>query len=436
MSAQVHANIDEDFDSYGVFIGVSRTEYDTLAFSRSSSHVEAAGATGNHLSVCSGRIAYSFALGGPALSIDTACSSTLVSVSMAFSDLQSGMLKSALAGGANLCLDALWNASLGMSGMLSADSRCKSFDALADGYVRGEASGVFMLSASKVSENSSIASLKAAAVNQDGRSSRENETDGSRRLDVKKYLIPAFIDSLCLKLHDFSGTAQKRLVIHTVAAMSSPWRPVLWCGHFTGTSLGDPIEVQAIVAACTDSTEPAALPGLASDKSNLGHAEAAAGVCGLATMLDAIRGHRVHSVPHLRTVNPMLHSCAPGGHGLVGFQLPRQQLSSPHAAQFCVHSSSFGFSGTNAHVIASGQQALSCNAALDQTYSSWDLCRYWASPLFCFPTVLSGISVTIHHHDMSLRLAAPDPSLGRQLLIKASICEGILTRERGQSFFA
>jgi acyl transferase domain-containing protein len=171
----------------GVFVGISSMDYQKLA-SRYVKGVTAYSATGVSLSVAAGRLSYSFGLKGPALAIDTACSSALVAVNAASMNLRSGSVLQAATAGVNLTLSPDTPAMFSRAGMLSPEGRCKTLDAAADGYVRAEAVGVMMLQAYAANAAgaaySSLAMLVGSAVNQDGRSSSLTAPNGPAQQEV------------------------------------------------------------------------------------------------------------------------------------------------------------------------------------------------------------------------------------------------------------
>ena len=154
----------------GVFVGISNCDYARLVF-RGYDSLNAYSATGTSLAVAANRVSYVFNLRGPSLSVDTACSSALVATHLACRSLQTGECNLALAGGSNLVLTPEGNVIFSQARMLAADGRCRSFDAAADGYVRGEGCGVLVLQ--RLDDairdgNQVLAVIRGSAVNQDG----------------------------------------------------------------------------------------------------------------------------------------------------------------------------------------------------------------------------------------------------------------------------
>src|SRR5690349_22471051 len=158
----------------GIFVGLSTNDYGTLlGAGRDSSWIDAYASLGNAPSIAAGRLAYAFGAQGPAMVVDTACSSSLVAVHLAMQALRAGECRLALAGGVNLTLAPELTINFAKARMLSSDGRCKTFDAAADGYVRGEGCGVVvlkLLSEAEAAGDRVLAVLRGSAVNQDGRS--------------------------------------------------------------------------------------------------------------------------------------------------------------------------------------------------------------------------------------------------------------------------
>ena len=231
----------------GVFIGISWTEYGQMA-GTAGTPTTAYTAQGAVLSVCPGRVSYHYGLKGPAVALDTACSSSLVATASA----------RAITGGINMMLMPATTYMFRKAGMLSADGRCKALDATADGYVRSEACGVALLSAAPIiNDGEGVVLLAGAAVNQDGRSSSLTAPNGPSQQEVI------------------------RAALRTGGAV--PTQVTGLQMHGTGTSLGDPIEIGAAVAALLEGRKSSGAEGftLLGSKSSLGHAEPASGIMGI-----------------------------------------------------------------------------------------------------------------------------------------------------------
>ena len=307
-----------------VFVGVTATEYARiLATSRSLAELDAYFVSGNALNAIAGRLSHALELHGPSASIDTACSSSLVTVHMACESLRSGESDAALAGGVNLTLMPESTLATCKARMLSADGSCKTFDAQADGYVRGEGAGLVLLKRledARAAGDRVLAVIHGSAVNQDGRSSG--------------LTVP-------------NGVAQQALIREALANAGLQPSDVDYIeAHGSGTALGDPIELEALGAVFKGDRNGADPLWVASAKSNIGHLEAAAGITGLIKVVLALG--KDHIPPHIHFKNPTPHV----NWDAIALRVPTEAVPWPRSARPRVAGvSSFGFSGTNAHVI-------------------------------------------------------------------------------------
>jgi acyl transferase domain-containing protein len=304
-----------------VFVGINTSDYMQLLAADGSADVGAYSATGNSFSVAAGRLSFLLGLNGPSLAIDTACSSSLVAAHLAARTLRSGESDLALVAGVNLMLSPLTTTSLAKMNALSADGRCKTFDAAADGYARGEGCGVIVLkrlSDAQAAGDRIWAVLRGTAVNQDGRSAG--------------LTVP-------------NGKAQRQVIRAALSnAGATPDAVGYVEAHGTGTPLGDPLELTALADTLRpDQGAPPLLVG--SVKTNVGHLEAAAGVCGLIKV--ALMLHHRQVPPHLHFRNPNPHVDWSELPVDVATELTEWGADRPRLAGL----SSFGFSGTNAHAV-------------------------------------------------------------------------------------
>ncbi|MFE5584579.1 SDR family NAD(P)-dependent oxidoreductase [Kitasatospora sp. NPDC056531] len=304
--------------STGLFSGLSYTDY-MEALSGQPRELEGAVLTNGHC-VAPGRISYLLGLQGPCVALDTACSSSLVAVHLACQALRNDECDLALAGGVTLMLGARTTMSFARMGMLSPTGRCRTFDAAADGFVRGEGCGVVVLKRLEDAlrdDDRILALVRGSAVNQDGRS------------DV---------------LAAPSAEAQQALYHQALARSGTDPRDVgLVEAHGTGTPVGDPVEFSSLAAVYGVGQGRCALGSV---KTNVGHLEPAAGVIGLIKAVLCLRRGLVPPNLHFTRWNPAIS--AEGTRLFVPTSLsawPTRTASRLAAV------SSFGFSGTNAHVI-------------------------------------------------------------------------------------
>lgn len=307
----------------GVFVGMCSTDYVQLLRDADPSDVDAYNLTGNAPNFAAGRISYLLGLQGPSLALDTACSSSLVAVHLACQSLRAGECRMALAGGSNVILVPDHNVVLSKARMLSPDGRCKTFDASADGYVRGEGCGIVVLkrlSDAIADRDDILAVIRGSAVNQDGRSSG--------------LTVP-------------NGPAQEALIRDALElGRVDPLQVAYVEAHGSGTSLGDPIEIRALnsVFGAGRSLERPLLIGSA--KTNVGHLEGAAGITGLIKVVLSLQHGEIP--PHLHFQQPNPHVAWAD----VPVRVATSRTPWPSGYERRLAGvSSFGASGTNAHVV-------------------------------------------------------------------------------------
>ena len=306
----------------GVFVGLSSTEYGHLTMADLST-VDAWSATGVSASLAANRLSYVLGAQGPSVTVDTACSSSLVAVHQAARALQAGDCSTAVVGGVNLLLSPGITAVFDAAGALSADGRCKPFDAAADGIVRGEGCGVLVLrrlGAARRAGDRVLAVVRGSAVNSDGRSNG--------------IMAPNPRAQAALLRKVYAGADLSPGTVDYVEA------------HGTGTPLGDPIEAEAlgsVLGAGRDSGRPLLIGSV---KSNLGHLEGAAGIAGLIKVVLALRHGEIPPSLHFTAPNPRIDFHATG---LRVADAPTRWPRYGGVARAGV--SAFGFGGTNAHVV-------------------------------------------------------------------------------------
>lgn len=300
----------------GVFLGISSNDYARLQFAQLA-QLDAYAGTGNAHSIAANRLSYVFGLQGPSIALDTACSSSLVAVHLASQSLLAGECEQALAGGVNLILNPELSVTFAQAQMLSGTGQCHSFDAAADGYVRSEGCGMVLLKRLDVAEAAGdpiLAVIHGSAVNQDGRSNGLTAPNGQAQQAVIRQAL-----------------AKAHIQPHQVSYIEA---------HGTGTPLGDPIEVAALQAVLGERQQPCLLGSI---KSNLGHLEAAAGIAGLIKLVLAFQQQIIPAQANFKQLNPQIEL----GSSLEIAKTPQPWYSFGTYAGI----SSFGFGGTNAHVI-------------------------------------------------------------------------------------
>lgn len=308
----------------GVFTGLMYGDYVVRALrERGIDGIGAYLGTGGTFSATAGRLAYALGLQGPTMAVDTACSSSLVSVHLACQALRNGECDLAIAGGVNALLTPEPSINLTKARMISPRGRCRTFDASADGYVRGEGCGLIVLkplARARADGDRVLGVIRGSAVNQDGRSSG---LTAPNRL-AQQALLEAALATAGVAPADIGYVE---------------------C-HGTATPLGDPIEVAALREVLLRDRSADHPLAIGSVKTNFGHLEGAAGICGLLKALLVIRGAEVFPHLHLQTLNPRIRIDD------VPLRIPTTAspwftAGGPRLAGV----SSFGFVGTNAHVI-------------------------------------------------------------------------------------
>ncbi|MDI9649346.1 beta-ketoacyl synthase N-terminal-like domain-containing protein, partial [Burkholderia cenocepacia] len=307
----------------GVFVGVAGTDYGNRNMD-DLNVIDPYSATGNTLSIASNRVSYLFDLRGPSMSVDTACSSSLVALHQAVKALQSGEADVALAGGVNLLLHPFGFVSFSKASMLSPRGRCRAFDATGDGYVRSEG-GAFVL----------LKPLDRALADGD---------------TIHAVIAGSGVNSVGHSPGGISvpGAAAQASLLRSVYARAGidPQSLAYLEAHGTGTAVGDPIEARALIDVVSGE-RPADRPLLiGSVKTNIGHLETASGMAGLLKAVLCLKHRAVPRSLHFVTPNPGIDF--DGGRLRV---VDRYMPLDAGGAPLTVGVNSFGFGGTNAHVV-------------------------------------------------------------------------------------
>jgi thioester reductase-like protein len=306
----------------GVFVAIGNHDYCRL-LTKDLAGITAYDGTGNTLCIAANRISYALNLRGPSLVVETACSSSLVAVHYACQSLRTQESNLCIVGGVSLMLSPEPNITYSHARMMAADGRCKTFDAKADGYVRGEGAGVAVLKrlTDAVQDGDRIlAVIHGSAVNQDGLSNGLTAPNGpAQQAVIRQALANAGVNA------------------HQISYVEA---------HGTGTSLGDPIEFKALKAVLMPDRPEDQPCWLGAAKTNVGHLEAAAGMVGLIKVALSLYHQKIPPHLHLQQINPYISLTD------TTFQIPQTLVPWPEVAGGrWAGLSSFGFGGTNAHTI-------------------------------------------------------------------------------------
>ena len=314
----------------GVFVGVAGLDYRELLGVRQRV-VEAHRSTGNYLSLVANRVSYFLGLRGPSMPFDTACSSTLFALHYAAQAIRRGEIGMALVGGINIILSPTTTIAFAKTGMLSPTGRCRTFDAGADGYVRGEGGGVLLLKSLRQALRDGdrvYGVLKGEAINHSGK--------------AQTLTTP-------------NPYAQSQVIHEAHVRAGIPVDQVSYIeAHGTGTPKGDPLEITGLKRAWrqlerTYSTRAALYScGLGSVKANIGHLETASGMAGVIKVLLAFRHRKLPALANFERLNPQIHLDD------TPFFLvteSRDWEPSGRDGSLTAGVSAFGFGGTNAHLV-------------------------------------------------------------------------------------
>jgi len=331
--------------SAGVFIGIIAYDYGQriLGINRIN-EIDAYAGTGSSLGVAAGRLSYTLGLTGPSLSVDTACSSSLVTVHLACESLKRKECNLAIAGGVNLMLEPGLSVNFSKAHMLAPDGKCKTFDSSADGYVRGEGCGIVVLkrlSDALAANDPILALIKGSAVNQDGASGGLTIPSGPSQASVIRQALK-------------NAGCEPSAVDYIEA-------------HGTGTSLGDPIELGSLDQVFSQGRKSNHPLLVGSIKTNVGHLEAAAGIAGIMKLVLSLKHEQIP--PHLNCTNPT--DRFPWSEKPIQIAQHLSKWERSEKARIA-GISSFGFSGTNAHILieeAPTRQTLETKSTVDRNHS-------------------------------------------------------------------
>ncbi|HEX7843259.1 MAG TPA: SDR family NAD(P)-dependent oxidoreductase, partial [Kofleriaceae bacterium] len=317
----------------GVFVGITTSDYGQIIRREGGEALDAYFPTGNAFNAAAGRLSYLLGLQGPSMAVDAACASSLVAVHLACQSLRTGDCRLALAGGVNLMLEPDAHIAMSRAHALAPDGRCKTFDAGADGYGRGEGCGMVVLKrlSDAIADGDPIlAVVRGSAVMQDGHSGG--------------LTVP-------------NGAAQQAVIRAALAhAGVTPGDVGYVEAHGTGTSLGDPIEVRALGAVFGPGRGSEHPLVLGSVKTNIGHLESAAGVAGLIKVVLALQHRAIPPHLHLRELNPDV------AQEPMPKLIPSATMSWPGEGPRIAGVSAFGLSGTIAHMVVEEAPAVTAAA--------------------------------------------------------------------------
>ncbi|ERT06737.1 beta-ketoacyl synthase, C-terminal domain protein, partial [Lyngbya aestuarii BL J] len=316
----------------GVFIGISFDDYSRRNINSGDlTRIDAFSSLGNTRSIAAGRISYVLGLNGPTLQLDTTCSSSLLAVHLASQSLRNKECNLALAGGVNLMLSPEGTIGFCKLKALAADGRCKTFDAKADGYSRGEGCGIVILkrlSDAIKNKDNILAIIRGSAVNHDGQSNGLTAPNGS---------------------------AQEAVIRQALANAKVQPEDVQYVEvHGTGTSLGDPIEVLALGKILGENRSKNQPLHIGSVKTNFGHLEAAAGVASLIKVVLSLQHQKIPPHLHFQQPNPYIPW------EKLPVKVPQKLTAwETETGQQLAGISSFGMSGTNVHLIVENSPRVS-----------------------------------------------------------------------------
>ena len=354
----------------GVFIGIGTHDYSIMMWQQPVSEPYATTGTGN--CIAANRISYIFDLKGPSLAVDTACSSSLVAVHLACQSIWTGESSQALAGGVNMLLLPTIMVGFSKGGFMSGEGRCKSFAADADGYVRGEGAGLILLkplSQAEADGDDIYGVILSSAVNQDGYSNGMAAPNPEAQEAV-------------LREAYHRGKIDPSQVDYIEA-------------HGTGTAVGDPIEMRALGAVIGENRQPGNNCLVGSVKTNIGHTETAAGIAGIIKVALAFKHQQIPPSLHFNRPNPAIDFS--GSKLRVATELTPWSQDRPAIAGV----NSFGFGGTNAHIVMSSWEVNKTEVQRDKDNA--ELLTISAKSKAALRDLARGYGDSIEQSDFALR---------------------------------
>jgi acyl transferase domain-containing protein len=390
----------------GVFVGGFTLDYQLLQNYgvHSRYELQAHSATGMMMTMLANRLSYAFDFRGPSLSVDTACSGSLVALHLAAQAIWNGECSQAVVGGANVMLAPNMTIAESKGGFLSPDGRCKTFDASANGYARGEGAGVVLLkplARAQADRDSIYALVRGTAVRQDGRTNGITVPNGASQ------------EAAMRAAYAWAGVSP-----HEVQYVEA---------HGTGTPIGDPIEAAAIGRVLSTDRPGDEHVFVGSVKTNIGHLEAAAGVAGLIKAALSLKHRRIPAHLHLRNPNPAIPFDE------YRLRVPTQLMEWPTGDRpRYAGVNSFGFGGTNAHAVLQEPPAeaplpargdgrrhvvtLSARSADALHDLAESMCSYLAETGHSLADVAYSCALRRTHHDHRLAVVAQHPDEARARL--------------------
>ncbi|MGI9457271.1 MAG: type I polyketide synthase, partial [Aeoliella sp.] len=327
-----------------VYVGIGATDYSKVPsqFADYYHHIDAHVGTGNALSIAANRVSYIYDFHGPSVAVDTACSSASLAIHMGVESLRRRECSAALVGGVNAIITPETTIAFSKARMLSPEGKCRPFDARANGYVRGEGCGLVLLKRLKDAEQDGdqiLAVIRATSVNQDGRTSGISAPNGQSQQE-------------CIR----AALAQAGVTPADISYIEA---------HGTGTPLGDPIEMQSLTEifciekGASDKSRTDSPVHVTSVKANIGHTETVSGVAGLIKTVLLMQHEQIAPQLHLESINP--HISLEGSR----IVLPTEKTPWPASKHRLAGISSFGFGGTNTHILIEAPPAQTASVACE-----------------------------------------------------------------------